>query len=198
MTSTKKMTKTEIQVMEYVAYAKSVNVHVKPTKTISSGLHGHAFERVLKFSAFGNKHFKGTSPAGRVDTRKKINGSYMSFEIKQGCGELGILDKNGKITKSCFNTKYMIYCPDFDINRDFIKQAYIIDTSVFLNLLGEIGLIRKKMSSAMYNRPVELRYHDRITIQTFLNSEKKTNLFYDRLEELGESFENWIKENLEK
>lgn len=195
MTRTKKLTKTELMVAEYLTYAKNVNVHQKPTKGTHSGAYGNSFEHQIKL-ALGNKHFKGTSPRGRIDTIKKINGEYLSFEIKQGCGELAVLDKNGKIIRSCFNTKYMIFCPDFDINRPVVPQSYIIDTKVFIDLLIEIGLVRKKTTSSMYNKPVIERFHNRLAIQSYLNSEKKTNQFYDKLEEKGISLGEWLDINI--
>jgi hypothetical protein len=195
MTSTKKMTKTEMAVKNYMEYAKNVDVHQKATKGVNSGAYGSAYEMQVKL-ALNNRHFNGVAKKGRIDTTKKINGKKLSFEIKQGCGELAIIDMSGKIVKSCFNTDYIIYCPDFDINRNVLKQSYIIATEEFIPMLFSIGLVRKKMSSAMYNRPESARYHDKLAIQSFLNSEKKTNLFYDLLEEKAESLESWIIENI--
>lgn len=182
------------KVQQYINYAINTNVHVTPRKGINSGAHGNAFERLIKIS-LNNYRFKGTSLRGHYDSTKKINGKIRSFEIKQGAGELGVLDSNEKLIKSCLTSDYFIVCVSFIPDANPIKQSYILERDNFLKVLQDTGLIRKKKSTAMLKRPKELQYYDRLAIQSFSNSNRKTNLYYDNLEKYGQKFETWLKEN---
>ena len=44
-------------------------------------------------------------------------------------------------------------------------------------------MLREKKSSNMMKQPKELQFYDRITIQSFNNSKKKTALMYELMKE---------------
>ena len=175
-------------------YAINQNPFVKATKGVSSGSHGNLFEMEIKLS-LNNYRFNGVAKAGKTDTRKKINNLLRDFEIKCNCTELATLDINGNIIHSILNKEYIIYNPSFKSGYNAIQGSYILSTKAFWNGIIEIGLFRTKPSQAQYNRPKELRYKDRASIQTFKNSMKKENALYEMLEQNGKPFKEWLKEN---
>lgn len=160
---------------EYSVKAKGC--HVKPTKGIDNGAGGKLAEAFIKL-LLENTRGKCVSPAGLgYDTIKKINGKMTTVEIKSGCGELAKIVNDVPVFKSA---KYICYCPISGITD--IKCYKVFETDTFISLLENAGLIRLKISTAEYkaakaeNRPPK---HDRLTIQTFSNSAKKTALIDD-------------------
>lgn len=158
---------------------KAKKCHVKPTKGIDNGAGGKLAEIFIKL-LLENTRGKGISPAGvGYDTMKKIHGKMATVEIKSGCGELARMIEGVPVYKSA---KYICYCPISGITD--IKCYKVFETNTFISLLENAGLIRMKISTAEYkaakieNRPPK---HDRITIQTFSNSAKKTALMDDIL-----------------
>lgn len=176
-------------------YAASVNVYQKPRRGLNSGLHGNAFEQAGKL-AIGNYQFKGVAKPGRADSRKKIDGTTLKIEFKSGAGELAVIDENGLYISGVWDSDIVVYAPEFNPMLDVTKQAYVFSTFDFIKVLNLAGLVRMKASSDMKDVPEEFRYKDRITIQSFKNSNKKYNLFYELLKEYGVSFEKWIQENI--
>ena len=181
------------KVNEYLTYAKNVNVHVIPTKKVNSGAHGRAYEQAVKL-AIGNYRFNGIANPTAVDTTKKINGKKATFEIKTGCGELGNLDVNGNIINSVFKRDYIIYSPEYTPEMDVLKASYVLKGCDFLDALRECGLIRYKKSSNMIKQPKELQYNDKMAIQSFTNSNKKLNQWYDALATYGTRLDKWLSE----
>lgn len=156
---------------------KAKDCHVKPTKGIDNGAGGKLAETFIKL-LLENTRGKGISPAGMgYDTMKKIHGKMTTIEIKSGCGELARIIEGVPVYKSA---KYVCYCPISGITD--IKCYKVFETDTFISLLENAGLIRLKISTAEYktakaeNRPPK---HDRLTIQTFSNSAKKSALMND-------------------
>jgi hypothetical protein len=167
---------------KYHAYAQSVEVHQKPTEGVNSGAHGNDFERQIKM-AMGNYRFNGVANAKQADTTKRLHGANIRFEIKSGCGELIRYNRDGECVGDIRNSDYIIYCPEYDINRPAQEQAYIFPATMFFNLMLKNGMLREKKSSNMMKQPKELQFYDRITIQSFNNSKKKTALMYELMKE---------------
>ena len=181
------------KVNEYLHYANSVNVHVIPTKKVNSGAHGRAYEQAVKL-AIGNYRFNGIAKPSAVDTIKKVDDKKATFEIKTGCGELGNLDANGNIINSVFKRDYIIYSPEYTPTMDVLKASYVLTGCDFLDALRECGLIRYKKSSNMTKQPKELQYNDKMAIQSFTNSKKKLNQWYDALATYGTRLDKWLSE----
>ena len=80
------------QVMEYVNYAKTVNIHQQALKDceINFGVQGRSCEMLCKL-ALNNYRFKSISEPGKSNTLKKINGELKNIEVKTGCGELATI-----------------------------------------------------------------------------------------------------------
>lgn len=172
---------------EYSIKAKSC--HVKPTKGIDNGAGGKLAETFIKL-LLENTRGKGVSAAGSgYDTIKKINGKMATIEIKSGCGELAKVIDGVPVFKSA---KYICYCPISGITD--IKCYKVFETDTFISLLENAGLIRLKISTAEYKTAkIENRQpkHDRITIQTFNNSNKKMALM-DDIMSMGISVNNFF------
>ena len=118
----------------------------KPT---DSGAIGKTFEKELK--AFFNQRAQ-VSAQGKIDMRK----NRINFEVKTGAGEVDYLF-NSKV-------KYTIYVPVvFSKNVVNHQEGFILESKVFLQVLEECGLLRKKISSAGI---------EKTTIQTFWNNAK--------------------------
>ncbi len=157
----------------YIEWAGKQNPHVVPTKEISSGSHGRAFEVAIK-KALGNYRSKDlVAMPGKADTIKKFGNAMVRIEIKSGCGELAQLDAQGNICKSILDSDVVIFCPYFIPKRDATIQSYVMPSTTFYTILKELGLIRFKKSTAMTKAPKEAQYYDRMTIQSFRNSAKK-------------------------
>lgn len=156
---------------------KAKDCHVKPTKGVDNGAGGKLAETFIKM-LLENTRGKGISPAGKgYDTMKKIQGKMTTIEIKSGCGELAKIIDGVPVFKSA---KYICYCPYSGITD--IKSYRVFETETFISLLENAGLIRLKISTAEYKTAkIENRQpkHDRITIQTFSNSTKKSALMDD-------------------
>lgn len=189
-------------VLNYVEYANSVNVHVAPTKGVSSGAHGRLFELLIK-ATLNNCRSNGISKAGRVDTVKKVNGEIFTFEIKTGAGELICLDGLGNIYSDIRKSDYVIYSPNYmplnsdnlqDIIIDACLQAYIMPAKDFYELAVSKGMIRTKKSRAWYGDTnfSELEY-DRITLQSV--SGAKLESWVNALYENSQSLADWLVQN---
>lgn len=207
------MTKKEekrAQVMEYVDYAKTVDIHQQALKDceVNFGVKGRSCEMLCKL-ALNNYRFKSISEPGKSDTLKKINGEFKNIEVKTGCGELATIittefKKGVKTTFSeklecferakkrnnCFDSDYVVYIPEPDLDFPVEYQAYVLETATFKQILVDLELIRFKQTSGNHSD-----YYDRFTIVDFKTSKKKYNAFYDMLETYGTSFDIWLEEN---
>lgn len=161
--------------MDYSKKAKGC--HVRPTKGVDNGAGGKLSEMFIKM-LLENTRGKGVSPAGSgYDTKKKIQGKIATIEIKSGCGEIARIIDDVPVFKTA---KYVCYCPFSGITD--IKCYKVFEMDTFVSLLKNAGLLRLKISTAEYksakieNRPPK---HDRITIQTFTTSAKKSALMDD-------------------
>lgn len=212
------MTRKEKKIAEvkaYVDYAKAEKVHQQALKgcEVNFGAEGRSAEMLIKLS-LNNYRFKGIGEPGKSDTVKKINGEFKTIEIKTGCGELAtILSKefklmNGKRTtaefrnakfdelpkrNNCFESDFVVYIPEPDLDYPIEYQAYVLKTSDFEWILRSMGMIRYKQTTELGNRGGD--YYDRFAIMEFKNSQKRYNGFYDLLEEYGTSFDLWLEEN---
>ena len=207
------MTKKEekrAQVMEYVNYAKTVNIHQQALKDceVNFGVNGRSCEMLCKL-ALNNYRFKSISEPGKSDTLKKINGELKNIEVKTGCGELATIittefKKGVKTTFSeklecferakkrnnCFDSDYVVYIPEPDLDFPVEYQAYVLETATFKQILIDLEMIRFKQTSGNHSD-----YYDRFTIVDFKTSKKKYNAFYEMLESYGTSFDIWLEEN---
>ena len=202
-------------VQNYVDYAKTVNIHQQALKDceINFGVDGRSVEMLAKL-ALNNYRFKGVSEPGKSDAIKKINGEFKTIEIKTGCGELAtILTRefklmNGKRTtaafrnakfdelpkrNNCFESDFVVYLPEPDLDFPVEYQAYVLETSDFEWILRSMGMIRYKQTTDLKNRGGD--YYDRFAIADFKGSEKRYNGFYELLETYGTSFDLWLEEN---
>ena len=207
------MTKKEekrAQVQAYVNYAKTVNVHQQALKDceINFGVQGRSCEMLCKL-ALNNYRFKSISEPGKSDTLKKINGELKNIEVKTGCGELATIIttefkkgvktsfteklecfERAKKRNNCFDSDYVVYIPEPDLDFPVEYQAYVLETAVFKQILIDLEMIRFKQTSGNHSD-----YYDRFTIVDFKTSKKKYNAFYDMLETYGTSFDIWLEEN---
>lgn len=203
----KKPTITKAVAMEkmntYREYVKECDCYVTPTKGVNSGSDGRLYELSVKM-CLNNYRFNGiVASAKSIDTTKKINGIIRKFEIKSGCGTLCNLDREGNIINSpLLKSDYVIYTPRYYYDVPVAKQAYIFSVPDFLFVLGECGLIRYKYSGSQYFINEDGRkerkanaYYDKMAIQTFLNSKRKTQLLYDLLEQYGKRLDKFCIEN---
>lgn len=187
----------------YREYTRGCDCYVTPTQGVNSGSDGRMYELAVKM-CLNNYRFSGiVASAKSIDTTKKINGKICKFEIKSGCGTLCNLDKEGNIINSpLLKSDYVIYTPRYYSDVPVVKQAYVFAIQDFLFVLEECGLIRYKYSGNQYfineNGQKERKanaFYDKMTIQTFLNSKRKTELLYDLLEQYGKRLDKFCIEN---
>lgn len=185
----------------YLAYAESVNVHQKPTKGVNSGAEGRAFERAINFEFGLLDRSKSVQGAGAIDTVKYavIDGvkKRIDIEDKVGAGTLATLNENGGILYSpLLKSDFVVYTPRFYPGYDVKKQALFFETPVFLDILKNNGLIRKKTSGDMTAKRKSGAdwYHDKLTIQSFTNSKKKYHAFTSDLFFEGMMFDDFVEE----
>lgn len=184
------MTKQQVFMNVMKDYSKKAkSCHVKPTKGVDNGAGGKLSEMFIKM-LLENTRGKGVSAAGSgYDTMKKIHGKMTTVEIKSGCGELAKIVNDVPVFKSA---KYICYCPISGITD--IKCYKVFETDTFISLLENAGLIRMKISTAEYKAAkIENRQpkHDRLTIQTFSNSIKKSALM-DSIMTMGVSVNDFF------
>lgn len=174
--------------------AVETDVHVNPTKGVDSGLHGKDFETQVKY-LLGNTNGRCISRNGRIDTRKTINGKLTTIEIKSGCGEIATLNEFGETVTSILNSDLIIYAPEYSPEYSVEQQAFVLEVDDFMEVLNNCGLTRLKKSSAQYKLDENEQFYDKMTIQSFTNSQRKTNLFYDYLEQYP-TLKEWKEQNL--
>lgn len=174
-----KITRTQQTINYYTEKAKSTPWETTPTVGIDNGIGGKCFEISVVSELV--KRCKGVKSTGRCDLTLKGT----TFELKTGCGELGKITykANGEPVIHIRKVDYYIYAPEYNENYNALQQAYVISQKDFLSLLDDIGLIRYKKSSYAVKNGFDLP--DKITIQSFKNSNKKYNALYDSLETYG-------------
>lgn len=163
------------------------------------GYNGNLFEGCVK-AYLGNFNGSLVSARGAIDTRKKLNtGEIVSFEIKQGQGELGILDREGNIVSTCLTRDYMITCYKFDPDEPVQYQAYVLTMEAYVSMMNNLNLIGTKYSNQQYSNPDPYtRYHDRLCIKQ-MSSPKRAKIrqaFIDNYEGLGITLEEFCEEYL--
>ena len=151
---------------------------------LDNGNNGKAYEIIVKL-ALNNYRFKGVSKSGKIDTIK----NHIKYEIKSNCGELATIDQDGNIIKSALlKSDFIIYSMDTeffitDTLEDKIdlvlNNSFVIPCNDFLEMLKNIGLLRTKKST--YAIKNNFNYNDKLTIQSYKNSKKKSNLFFNSL-----------------
>lgn len=181
------------KMIAYETYAINNNCHRKPEKGVNSGADGRLYEPLVKF-ALGNYGFKTlVAKSNYKDTRK----GGKTFEIKQGCPELIALDEKGNVIKSIFNNDFIIYAPDYLPGDDVRYVSWVFTSDEFKQALDEADLWRYKTSSYQYSRKrAGLEWFcDRISIQSYKNSQKKYNLWTETIAKIGKPFDEWLEEN---
>lgn len=180
--------------VNYRNYTITNNCHVKPTKGVNSGNAGRTAELAVKLALNNYRGAKGVTGATRKDTFKTLDGIVTSFEIKSGCGVLANIDENGNYYGTMLKSEYVIYIPEYNPLLPVTIQAYVLLVQDFIEILQEVGLIRLKMSGAQYNngQRKEGAFYDRLTIQTFNNSKKKTAQLYDALNRYADTMEDFF------
>lgn len=109
------------------------------TAIIDDGLVGKAFEVAIRYYMSGRKDYKVKSQ-GKADIRSKVfGGKSETVEIKSACGRL-----DDSLAKS---VKWVIYCPDVDLNIEPEFQAYVFSKEEWIDFLegydGRGQFIRK-------------------------------------------------------
>lgn len=165
----------------------------------NDGYKGNLFEGYVK-AYLGNFGGSMVSARGAIDTKKKLNtGVIASFEIKQGQGELGILDREGNIVSTCLTRDYMITCYKFNPEKPVELQAYVLSMEVYVSMMNDLKLIGTKYSNKQYSNPNPYtRYHDRLCIKQ-MSTAKRTKIrqaFIDSYEGLGMTLEDFCAEYL--
>lgn len=178
----------------YRNYTINNDCHVKPTKGVNSGNAGRTAELAVKLALNNIKGAQAVSAATRKDTYKSLDGIITSFEIKSGCGVLANIDENGNYYGAMMKSEYVIYTPEYDPQLPICYQAYVLLVEDFIEILKELGLIRLKMSGAQYSngQRKEGAFYDRLTIQTFNNSKKKTAALYTALNRYADTMEDFF------
>lgn len=200
----KKMKKIEFvaKATQYTEYAKTVDVHQKPTVGVNSGAHGATFEMAVKMALGNTKGNHLKSKAGNVDTRKK----RQNVEIKSGAGELAKINELGKVS-GLINGFYdlesdelqieniakgwVIYAPEYTPGQNVENVSYVMTAEDFVKAILQAGMLRKKLSTA--GKKSGKTAPDRLTLQSFTNSIKKSNAWYDALEDFGMGFSEWVE-----
>ena len=185
----------------YLAYVESVNVHQKPAEGINSGAEGRALERAINYEFGLLDRSKSVQGAGAFDTVKyaMINGKKkrVTIEIKSGSGTLATLDNEGNVlTSPLLKSDFVAYVPQFYPEMEIDKQVLFFETSVFLEILKNNGLIRKKTSGKMTAQKKNggYWYYDILSIQSFKNSKKKYHAFTSDLFFEGMTFDDFVEE----
>lgn len=185
----------------YLAYAESVNVHQKPTEGVNSGAEGRALERAVNYEFGLLDRSKSVQSAGAFDAVKyaKIDGKKkrVTIEIKSGSGTLATLDNEGNVlTSPLLKSDFVAYVPQFYPEMEIDKQVLFFETSIFLEILKNNGLIRKKTSGKMtaQKKSGGNWYYDILSIQSFKNSKKKYHAFTSDLFFEGMTFSNFVEE----
>lgn len=166
--------------------------------------HGKNGDLLEAYSKSYMDNYRGSlvSARGIADTKKKLNtGVIATFEIKQGQGELGILDREGNIVSTCLTRDYMITCYKFNPEKPVERQAYVLRMEDYVCMMNDLNLIGTKYSSQQYKNPDPYtRYHDRLCIKQ-MSTDKRAKIrqaFIDSYQSLGMTLEDFCKEYLNK
>ena len=119
-----------------------------------------------------------------------LAGKEVTMAVKSGCPPLG--KRVNGIMELLPGIDYVAYAPIFSPEKTYAEQLRVISKEDFLSMWSRLGLIRTKISTATYKRLKEElppdaeisqeAYADSITVQSFLNSGKKTRLLNEELE----------------
>lgn len=188
MTKKQMKERARLALQAYLQYASEVNVHQTPTKGVNSGAEGRAFERAINFYMGLYDRSQDVQKQNCQDTVKYIvlnnKRKALKIEDKTGCGTLAVLDENGEVISSpLYDSDFVIYCPTFIPSLPVENQCFVLDTSVFLDILQECKLIRVKHSGYQQKRKKAglSHYNDIQSIQSYNNSKKRKKEFFDRL-----------------
>ena len=174
------------EVSGYENFARTVNAHARDAH---NGAWGTLLELEIKKSLGNTRQLK--SGAGKVDTRKK----GLKIEIKSACGELATLDESGKMITSIFKNDLVIYAPFYEPDDDIYTCCYVLTIDGFKRALESANMVREKMSTNMCKRKKAgmTYYNDRLSIQSFTNSKKRTAAWLAALDENGISLADWFE-----
>lgn len=121
-------------------------------KANDTGAYGKAYEIAIK-EMLGKKAC--VSACGKTDLRY---GKH--YEIKTGAG---VLDYTGTGKAMCYGSTMVIYAPVVNENDLLDTEAFVMTRKVFLETLEDLGMIRRKVSTAGI---------ETLSIQTFWNRSK--------------------------
>lgn len=173
----------------YNDYAKSVDIHVKPTKGVNSGAHGRDFEARVKTYLNNCNGLKIAANSNNYDTIKK----GIKIEVKSGNGEICQIMEDGTKRGMFGKSDYVIYTLKVYPECPVEQQAIVCPACEFIERLENAGLTRLKASTAIYKAVqsgfLDEIYHDRESIQ--INSVRKENKLWDILEEIGMSLDEF-------
>lgn len=185
----------------YLQYVMNTNVHQKPTAGVNSGAEGRGLEKAINFRFGLLDRSTKVQGANCFDCIKyaNVNGKKkrITIEIKSGCGTLATLDSEGNIlTSPLLKSDFIAYVPQFYPELEVDKQVLFFETSVFMDILKNNGLIRKKTSGKMTAQKKSGSYwfYDILSIQSFKNSRKKLSSFTQDLFFEGLPFDDFIEE----
>ena len=168
-------------------------IFTKPVKGdgVDRGRVGKTFESAVK-TFLGNFVKAAISKQGKDDcTVTRTNKKRMACEIKSGAGELASISADGSIKWGFNPNGLFIYAPTYDASQPVEKQAYVFESAQdFVTMLTDANLTRFKYSTAMNRKPKEVRFHDKITIQS-LSSTGRYNKMYDICEQYGTLLADW-------
>jgi len=120
------------------------------------------------------------------------SGKTLTMAVKSGCPPLG--KRVNGVMELLPGIDYVAYAPFFSMEKTYSEQLRVISKEDFLSMWYRLGLVRTKITTATYKRlKLELppdaiisqeAYADSITVQSFLNSGKKTKLLNEELEKM--------------
>lgn len=164
----------EMRNAAYTAIARRPenNTHHTPEKGKGFQYEGYDFEHRFPLAVSPSSVKSNVSIINGVDWIK--NG--VKFELKCNCSTIGTITEKS-VEYPMNNADFLIYCPFFSTHmtdEEMINSTYVIKPHFFLEILGHLNLLH------------DLRPHrNKIQIQVFKTSKKRTAAFIDYLNTLG-------------
>lgn len=136
----------KLNTIEFMARYIAMRLENSETATIDDGLIGKAFEVAIRYYMTHRRNFK-VKAQGKADIRSKVfGGKAETVEIKTACGEL-----DDTLKDSC---KWIIYCPDVDLNLEAEYQAYVFSKDEWIAFLenynGRGSLTRRTSNGKLH------------------------------------------------
>lgn len=151
----------------------------KAVKGRDSGLAGKYFEFTISM-LFNNLKGEFVKSSKQVDLRKKIDGEFKTYEIKQGRSTIGYYDEQGEYKarrsdrynlNSNMSRDYIIYTLNqYTGNIDEALNSYIIPMGDFIKIINRFDMVTVGETSHGIDarlkvvNPTDKRYNDILTI----------------------------------